>query len=1263
MKLYQRILSIALCVSLMFSFTVPSMVVSAEEEKLTGEAGRIGTTTGSKTGLTYKQKFTEDWEGGLDLTKWSVKTLEDGYKSDFQVIDDPLGGTNEDGTPNQVMTYSYKHSWLVPTDAYWPIDGMLAGEMSQIKMRVYLKDFYVQIPTSSPTANNEPGMVWSYTSPDKVCGFQFGSNWEGNESIYGLVAAPTMWNEGYKNYYMNSYLIKNGFYGQGFVTNEWFDVTISINAGKVTFTAEDKNGVVCSSRAEAAVLEGGRFAIGSYRANRKNWNEKQTNGVMYIDDIEITFSQSTVDVDDVQKDVTAYYAGNVFLNPGDTLNITGEDLGKTVASAKIKKIDVAKTAGTDSAFYVNENTYDKAAKANVRWEDIPYEAGSLIEDFKIEQRSEVGIKMILPSEGVYQEKGSYAVLLEAAAPDGKDAVIIVNNPEISLLLQDDGDYATSNGWIKLSGYNLSVQNDDSKVSAILIDSQRNKTFVDNSQIEVDTTANNGASNDYYMMIHLDGLTPGKYQVMVHNGLGGNYGWSMPFDFVVKEKAANEIWREKGIFNVRDYGAVGDSLTNDTAAIQTAINAATENGGGTVYFPRLKNGEAAGYRITHPLRVGRDVCLKGDGSDMSFVFYEGYLDTEKQEYFVRFEGNVEISGLQLACQTNPFNHAVKRNTTPSNTSESKIYFDDAYIFIDTTGCISDAAGVVMEGYTHATAYTYLTEVWTGTHQYFYFGEGQRETYFKCVDSTARIHPRLSNKAANMFVNVDYCYFDNWDDGTGINSWSHIRCFETGFFENGSIGSFCGRMHYRNVENHNNTNNNRELFLTDGGVQGNNIKMQPLIKSYTTEEFQIIMEEELSKLSTEAEKDKLLGEVMAFVNAHPGEVYRMLNYTPKEEGTIYVLAGQGVGQARKITNVNKIGNYTYFTIEEAFAIVPNRSSLVGYATRAMNNTIVNNGDFSNGTMVGPYGHFANVTFDKITMERANSGVTFIPAYEGFMWYCSAKNIHATSIRSMRTEHLYTGDPAGMTNKSTMQALQFLGIRYCNSFIGENGLMAINKGGGTLPVNNSDVVFEHIDILNPESITTVGQTDNMQGIWLRDIVQYMQEEDVEGYSRVTPYTTEALKNIKIGMGASVYGTPKVWCDSVNINATRQRGDVNNDGMITLKDVTLVRQLLGEEISAEALDTTYGKDTTTVYADMSNDGVVDARDIYALRNYIRTGQVGDVGSSGTGGTPEPEQPQPEQPGTGGGEEPEPEVPEIPDANVVKDEIVLDYSKTEEED
>jgi hypothetical protein len=39
------------------------------------------------------------------------------------------------------------------------------------------------------------------------------------------------------------------------------------------------------------------------------------------------------------------------------------------------------------------------------------------------------------------------------------------------------------------------------------------------------------------------------------------------------------------FNVKNYGALGDNATNDTAAIQAAISAAVAAGGGTVLFPK------------------------------------------------------------------------------------------------------------------------------------------------------------------------------------------------------------------------------------------------------------------------------------------------------------------------------------------------------------------------------------------------------------------------------------------------------------------------------------------------------------------------------------------------------------------------------------------------------------------------------------------------------------------------------------------------------
>src|SRR5690606_30272046 len=56
----------------------------------------------------------------------------------------------------------------------------------------------------------------------------------------------------------------------------------------------------------------------------------------------------------------------------------------------------------------------------------------------------------------------------------------------------------------------------------------------------------------------------------------------------------------GFYNVRDYGARGDSVTIETDAINRAIEAAAAAGGGTVYFPA---GDYSSYSIHLRSNVG------------------------------------------------------------------------------------------------------------------------------------------------------------------------------------------------------------------------------------------------------------------------------------------------------------------------------------------------------------------------------------------------------------------------------------------------------------------------------------------------------------------------------------------------------------------------------------------------------------------------------------------------------------------------------------
>lgn len=67
-----------------------------------------------------------------------------------------------------------------------------------------------------------------------------------------------------------------------------------------------------------------------------------------------------------------------------------------------------------------------------------------------------------------------------------------------------------------------------------------------------------------------------------------------------------------VINVRDYGALGDGVNDDTAAIQAAINAATAtNVAKTVFFPSVIPSQF--YKITAPLVCTKPLRLEGEST--------------------------------------------------------------------------------------------------------------------------------------------------------------------------------------------------------------------------------------------------------------------------------------------------------------------------------------------------------------------------------------------------------------------------------------------------------------------------------------------------------------------------------------------------------------------------------------------------------------------------------------------------------------------------
>jgi hypothetical protein len=75
-------------------------------------------------------------------------------------------------------------------------------------------------------------------------------------------------------------------------------------------------------------------------------------------------------------------------------------------------------------------------------------------------------------------------------------------------------------------------------------------------------------------------------------------------------------------NVKDYGAVGDGITDDTEAFKNAISACAESS--AVFVP------AGTYLITDRIDIRKSIVLRGEGPDRTFLKFEK-LSTDPDEY--------------------------------------------------------------------------------------------------------------------------------------------------------------------------------------------------------------------------------------------------------------------------------------------------------------------------------------------------------------------------------------------------------------------------------------------------------------------------------------------------------------------------------------------------------------------------------------------------------------------------------------------------------
>lgn len=165
------------------------------------------------------------------------------------------------------------------------------------------------------------------------------------------------------------------------------------------------------------------------------------------------------------------------------------------------------------------------------------------------------------------------------------------------------------------------------------------------------------------------LANGEYEIRMHNGTGGDFGWSNPYTLYIKNEKTfiehcNKKWSyEPEMPHPFDMSKVavqhistefGDGYTDATQIIQTAIDEVSLAGGGTVVLPY------GIFGITETLIIKPNVVLKGAGRGATTLTVLEGATIKKQNFPVKY-AQKKGNGTQWANDWKPLFD--KRVATP------------------------------------------------------------------------------------------------------------------------------------------------------------------------------------------------------------------------------------------------------------------------------------------------------------------------------------------------------------------------------------------------------------------------------------------------------------------------------------------------------------------------------------------------------------------------------------------------------------------------
>ena len=872
----------------------------------------------------------------------------------------------------------------------------------------------------------------------------------------------------------------------------------------------------------------------------------------WYDNLKITYVKGDWDIDETSDDINIYFSGSTYQDAGDAVLINGENLGNIVTDVEIEPYSVS---SADKKYFdyqafnesgVVKGTYS-ADPSNIVFDDSKAIAVDII------QRTEDSVKFVIPKKDKDNNdmpKGLYAVRLKGMDENTNpvEKTLILNAPHIDYTVGDDGKRISQGGYIEVVGKTLAfpISNEEnnkdySNLKALLV----NKSGSVVKELPVETVYSN-----YNVRLSVPDDTPkGDYELWFYSG----FGWSVPYNVTVDESVYNKLLSMKTV-NVTDNVYTGHNVKsgqdqNATPYVQSLLDILGGQGGGVLYFPK------GIYRFTQPLIIPENVSVVGENMNDTVFLWTSFNWTfgKLPKYLLGMESNSVVKNIDI------YAHRTGGIISYFGNDIENVYIENVRTYSQRLSGSTTSGG-------HSGSYYNLSEllvlnavegrgwtVWTDDSAKltnFQMKNCEFKDYANSGASAQGIRLTYGSDKSSYYQIYDSKFDSGWSPGQGNNV--IVRNFDFG----GACFAITGKgVLYDSNYVHDNTTNNRELFVAD---------LSPSVSNFSG------MYKDTSDTSGKTW-------LMPLGNRTAANLIGL---------QLYVVNGQGNGQTRIVTNAENttVQGVYKITFDNAFQVEPNRNSKA-IMRHARENMYFTGNTYYNGSTVGYYGGVAGVVFDSNSYQRVNNQ---------YLWACWGDVDWYASYNNEKTVY----DPFGIVSDGTEGESGYTKfkviagqLKYVRAIVFRN----CDFNGRYLSLENtaqsaiSDVVVDGCSFTKSEygiyNDTTVYQGAGLDGALFRN--NTFNEVD-NPYYRLDD--TLKCKNSVFTMRALIVDDR---ADEFVL------GDVDLDGKVTLKDCTLLRLYLAEITGLS--------DEQLKRADMNQDNVVDLKDCGAIR-----AKVALLGTSG---------------------------------------------------